>query len=159
MLILPATVDVITALIAQADAAPEELTLIINVMSAPPLPFLPVEMHGKLIVVMMVYTGAVEEGQHVIAPFRALASPYADMIRPLGYHEMHPPEDSEDHPIAVTSGLYLNRVDDTLPPGPFWTISRRRMHRCGSPNSAYWAAPLPAYRPMPPPTRIDNHGF
>lgn len=41
MLILPATPEVISGFVAAADAAPEELSTIANVMSAPPMPFLP----------------------------------------------------------------------------------------------------------------------
>jgi len=74
MLILPATPDVIASFIAQADAAPEELSTIANVMTAPPMPFLPPEVHGKLIVMaMLVYAGDAGAGERVIAPFKALA--------------------------------------------------------------------------------------
>ena len=41
MLILPATPEVIAWFLAAADAAPDELSTIANVMPAPPLPFLP----------------------------------------------------------------------------------------------------------------------
>ena len=41
MLLLPATTEVIAGFVAAAEAAPEELSGIANVMVAPPLPFLP----------------------------------------------------------------------------------------------------------------------
>jgi FAD/FMN-containing dehydrogenase len=41
LLTLPASADVISALVAAATAAPEELSMIANVMKAPPLPFIP----------------------------------------------------------------------------------------------------------------------
>jgi FAD/FMN-containing dehydrogenase len=47
MLILPATPEVITGFIEAADAAPEELSTIANVMVAPPMPFIPEAAHGK----------------------------------------------------------------------------------------------------------------
>ena len=47
MLILPATPEVIAAFVAEAEAAPEELSTIANVMLAPPMPFLPAEQHGS----------------------------------------------------------------------------------------------------------------
>ena len=50
MLFLPATPEVIAAFVAEAEAAPEELTTIANVMPAPPLPFLAPEHHGRLVV-------------------------------------------------------------------------------------------------------------
>ncbi len=44
-------------------------------MPAPPLPFLAPEHHGRLVVMaMLAYSGAVEDGERAIAPFRALAT-------------------------------------------------------------------------------------
>ena len=43
MLLLPATVDTIEGFMAEAEAAPEELSSIANVMRAPPMPFVPEE--------------------------------------------------------------------------------------------------------------------
>jgi hypothetical protein len=112
MLILPATPEVVAGFIAAAEAAPEELSTIANVMAAPPMPFLPAELHGKLIVLaMMVYTGEEEVGQRALAPFRELATPLADMLRPMRYPEMYPPEDDSYHPTAVGHTLFMDHVD------------------------------------------------
>jgi FAD/FMN-containing dehydrogenase len=112
MLLLPATPDVIAGFIAEAEAAPEELSTIANVMKAPPLPFLPPELHGKLVVMaLMTYAGDVEAGVHAVAPFRALAEPLADMLRPMAYPEMYPPEDESYRPIAVARTMFLGSVD------------------------------------------------
>ena len=63
MVILPATPDVIASFIAKAEAAPEELSTIANILPAPPLPFLPSEHHGKLILMgLLTYAGATEAG-------------------------------------------------------------------------------------------------
>ena len=112
MLFLPATVETIASFIAEAESAPEELSTIANVMTAPPMPFIPEEAHGKpIIMAMMVYSGDPAEGEKVLAPFRALAAPYADMLRPMHYPEMYPPEEGGDyHPIAVSRTMFLNRV-------------------------------------------------
>jgi FAD/FMN-containing dehydrogenase len=112
MLFLPATVDVIASLIAEAEAAPEELSIIANVMSAPPMPFLPTEVHGKLVVMaMMVYAGPVEAGERAVAPFRALAAPIADLLRPMRYPEMFPPEVEGFHPTVASTTMFIDRVD------------------------------------------------
>ena len=112
MLILPAMPDVIAAFIAEAEAAPEELSTIANVMPAPPMPFLPAEYHGQLIVMaLMVYAGAIEAGQRVIAPFRALATPIADMVRPMPYPEIYPPDEGDYHPTAVARTMFVDRID------------------------------------------------
>jgi len=61
MLMLPATPDVITSFIAAANAAPEELTTIANVMPAPPMSFVPAEHHGKLVIfALMVHAGPLD---------------------------------------------------------------------------------------------------
>src|SRR5690606_37664861 len=82
MLVLPATPDLIRAFVSEAAAAPEALTTIANVMTAPPMPFLPADLVGKpVILAMLAYAGEVEAGQQAIAPFRTLAAPLADMIQ------------------------------------------------------------------------------
>ena len=89
MLLLPASTEVITELVAAADAAPEELSMIATVMKAPPVPMVPAEQHGKLVVsVLMVFAGDPDAGRQAIAPVRALAPPLADTVRPLRYPEM-----------------------------------------------------------------------
>src|SRR3954464_11443275 len=90
MLMLPASTEVITGLVAAAEAAPEELSIIANVVKAPPLPFVPSEQHGKPIVIAsMVYAGDAEAGERALAPIRALATPFADMVRPIRYPEIY----------------------------------------------------------------------
>jgi hypothetical protein len=114
MLILPATPEVIAGVMAEGASAPEELSMIVNVMSAPPMPFLPKEVHGKLIVLVMpVYAGPPEEGERVLAPIRALAEPLADMVKPMRYADMFQPEEGEGdyHPSAVSHNMYVNHVD------------------------------------------------
>jgi FAD/FMN-containing dehydrogenase len=90
MLILPATPEVITGFLEAAEAAPEELSTIANVMLAPPMPFIPEDAHGKPIVIgLFAYVGPVDQGEGAIAPFRALGEPYADMVRPMRYPELY----------------------------------------------------------------------
>jgi FAD/FMN-containing dehydrogenase len=112
MLVLRATAETVAGFIAAAEAAPDELSTIANVMPAPPMPFLPDEQHGKLVILGMVgYAGDAEAGQRAIAPFRALAEPLADMVRPMPYPEMFPPEDESYHPLAVARTMFLDAVD------------------------------------------------
>jgi FAD/FMN-containing dehydrogenase len=112
MLFLPATTDVIASFMALAEAAPEELSAIANVMPAPPMPFLPAEHHGKLIIMaMLVYVGDAKEGERVIAPFRALATPIADMVKKMQYPEIYPPEQGEYHPVAASHTMFVDRID------------------------------------------------
>ena len=112
MMVLPATPDTIAAFVAEAEAAPEELSTIANVMPAPPMPFVPEEHHGELVIIaLMAYADEVEAGQRAVAPFRALANPIADMVRPMRYPEMYPPDDDDYHPTAVTRTMFTDAVD------------------------------------------------
>src|SRR5918997_1661147 len=113
MLILPATPEVIASFVAEAEAAPDELSAIANVMTAPPMPFVPPEAHGQLIIMaMLVYAGEeVDEGERAIAPFRALAEPIADMVKPMRYPEIYPPEEGAYHPVATGRTMFLDTID------------------------------------------------
>jgi FAD/FMN-containing dehydrogenase len=112
MLLLPASADVLTEFIALAEAAPEELSTIANVMPAPPLPFIPAQQHGQLIILgLMVHAGDIEDGQRAVAPFRSLATPLADMVKPMAYPEIYPPEDPAYHPAAVAHTMFLDHID------------------------------------------------
>jgi FAD/FMN-containing dehydrogenase len=112
ILFLPATVESIVSFIAEAEAAPEELSTIANIMPAPPMPFLPTEQQGKLIIkAMLVYAGSPKSGERILAPFRALAAPIADMVRPMRYPEMFPPQEAEYHPVAVARTMFAERID------------------------------------------------
>jgi FAD/FMN-containing dehydrogenase len=112
LLLLPATPEVVAGFIAQAQAAPEELSTIANVMPAPPLPFIPATQHGHLVIMaMLVYAGDLQAGERAVAPFRALATPLADMVRPMPYPEIYPPEEADDHPTAVACTMFVDQVD------------------------------------------------
>ena len=112
MLFLPATPDVIASFVAEAEAAPEELSTIANVMTAPPMPFVPAELHGQLVIMaMLAYAGEVDEGERAIAPFRSLAEPIADMVKPMPYSGMYPPEEGDYHPTAAARTMFVDTID------------------------------------------------
>ena len=112
MLVLPATPDTIAGFMAAAASAPEELSTIANVMTAPPMPFLPEEWVGRIVILGMIgYAGDAEAGERAVAPFRALAEPLADMVKASPYSEMFPPEDSDYHPTAVAVNMHIDHVD------------------------------------------------
>jgi FAD/FMN-containing dehydrogenase len=116
MLLLPATGQVIADFMAAAEAAPEELSAIAHVMVAPPMPFLPPEAHGKLVVMALIcFAGDAAAGERVLAPFRALAEPLADMVQPMPYAGLFPPEGEGEgeafHPTVVTHIMFADTVD------------------------------------------------
>ena len=114
MLMLPATPQIIESFIAESEAAPEELSTIANVMPAPPMPFVPAEHHGKLVIfALMCYAGQglTQAGQQALAPFRALATPIVDMVRPIPYPQIYPPDEEGYHPTAVARTMFMDHVD------------------------------------------------
>jgi FAD/FMN-containing dehydrogenase len=67
-------------------SAPEDLTCWVVLRKAPPLPFLPAEVHGKEVLVLaMCYAGDPEQGQAAVAPLRALGKPIADVVGPMPF--------------------------------------------------------------------------
>jgi FAD/FMN-containing dehydrogenase len=118
MLIMPATPEVITDFIEAAEAAPEELSTIANVMLAPPMPFIPEEAHGRpVLVALLADVGPVDQAEGVLAPFRALGKPYADMVRTIRYPEMY---EGEGPPVPFMAGA--NFFADALAPADAATI-------------------------------------
>jgi hypothetical protein len=111
MLMLPATAEIVRSFVAQAEAAPDELSTIANIMPAPPMPFVPPEQHGRLVVMgLLCYAGPPEAAEPVLAPFRSLATPIADMVRPIPYPEMFPPEEEDFHPTAIGHTMFVDSV-------------------------------------------------
>jgi FAD/FMN-containing dehydrogenase len=112
MLMLPATPEVIHSFVGEAEAAPEELSTMANVMPAPPMPFVPEEHHGRLVVMgLMCYAGDTEAGERAVAPFRGLADPIVDMVRPMPYPEIYPPQEEDYHPMGTVRTMFVDAVD------------------------------------------------
>ncbi len=112
MLVLPATPEVLANVIHEVHQAPEELSAIVNVMPAPPMPFLPEPLHGKVILmVMLFYAGIDEKAHQSIERIRKLAQPLADMVRPMKYPEMFPPEEGGYHPTAVSRNMFMDEIN------------------------------------------------
>jgi len=64
---------------------PEQLGAGLTMLTAPPLPFVPEHLQGKsAIAIAMCWAGDVDEGQEVVAPFRAL-EPDLDLVLPMPY--------------------------------------------------------------------------
>lgn len=111
MLVLPANARTIAGFVAAAKAAPEELSGIANVMPAPPMPFLPAEQHGKMVILaMLAFAGEPDAGEQALAPFRSLAAPLVDFVKPGPYAGMYPPEDPDYHPTASALNLLVDRI-------------------------------------------------
>ncbi|OGB91703.1 MAG: FAD-linked oxidase, partial [candidate division NC10 bacterium RBG_16_65_8] len=68
------------------EQAPPELTCAAMLRLAPPAPWLPKDIHGKPIVVLVLYyTGPVTEGAGRVAPIKAFGVPVGDVVQPRPY--------------------------------------------------------------------------
>ncbi|GLQ53081.1 FAD-binding oxidoreductase [Devosia nitrariae] len=108
-LVLPATPETLAGFVAAAEAAPGELTTILMVMPAPPLPFLPADVIGKTVMVgMMAFAGPADEAQEALAPFRSLAEPIADLVGPAPFSSMYLPEDPNERPAVSVRTRFMD---------------------------------------------------
>lgn len=63
--------------------APDEVTAWCVMRKAPPLPFLPEEVHGtEVLVLATMYAGDMAAGEEALAPLRAIGNPIADVVGP-----------------------------------------------------------------------------
>jgi FAD/FMN-containing dehydrogenase len=69
--------------------APDELTTILQLRQAPPLPFLPEALHGvPVVAVGACWCGELEAGERAVQALRGLATPLADLLRPRPFVEL-----------------------------------------------------------------------
>lgn len=112
-LILPATPKVIADFAALADAAPDELSAIVLVMPAPPLPFIPPQHYGQMVMLAtLAYTGDIEEGMRAVAPFRQLAEPVADLVGPMPYPQIYMPDDPNAVGSVALRSKFIDKLDE-----------------------------------------------
>lgn len=72
-----------------AEHAPPELTLVMLMRRAPPAPWLPQDVHGKpIVMVLACYSGNVAEGEKIVAPIKAFRHPVADVLVRRPYTQM-----------------------------------------------------------------------
>ncbi|MCA5894679.1 FAD-binding oxidoreductase [Isoptericola sp. NEAU-Y5] len=70
-LLAPATPASVAGIVAAADAAPRELTVILMVMTAPPMPMIPAEWHGRLVLMAnLCWSGTTSGADAALAPLR-----------------------------------------------------------------------------------------
>jgi FAD/FMN-containing dehydrogenase len=113
MLALPATPETVAGFVRALDDAPEELSAIVNVLPAPPLPFVPPELVGSpLVLALLVHAGPLDEGAEAVAPLRALATPVADFVRQLPFREMFTAEAPNVAPRAVVRTFFSDSLDE-----------------------------------------------
>ncbi len=70
----------------KVHAAPPELTLVAALRLSAPAPWLPKDVHGKLVVLILVcHTGSLEDAERDVAELKAFGSPVGDIVQPRPY--------------------------------------------------------------------------
>ena len=74
------------------DAAaemPDELTTILDLRQAPPLPSIPEALHGRPVVMIKAcWSGPLDQGEQAVAPLRSLGRPLLDLLKPRPFLEL-----------------------------------------------------------------------
>jgi FAD/FMN-containing dehydrogenase len=102
--------------------APEEVTTLVNLTTAPPAPFIPEAWHGKRVAAIVgLHSGSVEAGLEALAPLRKLAEPVADLFGPIPYLGMqslvdalHPPGDGNYFKAAPMTDMPDEAIEALL---------------------------------------------
>jgi hypothetical protein len=80
--------DVLREYRALAEALPDECTVSAILRTAPPLPSIPSEWHGRRVLLLAsCYAGDVVEGERVLRRVRSIGHPIADTVAPRPYAE------------------------------------------------------------------------
>ena len=97
--------------------APDDITAVVNLTTAPPLPVIPEQWHGKKVAAFVaVSAGPIDEGESLVREFRSVAEPIADLLGPMPYHVIQTLLD----PLwpkginAYFKATNLSRLDDDL---------------------------------------------
>jgi FAD/FMN-containing dehydrogenase len=81
--------DLLYAFREWAGDAPDDITAVVNLTAAPPLPVIPEEWHGKKVAAFIAAsTGPVDEGEALVRAIRGVAEPIADLLGPMPYNTM-----------------------------------------------------------------------
>ncbi|WP_168625560.1 FAD-binding oxidoreductase [Cryobacterium sp. BB307] len=111
MIVLPGSAEALAAVVDYAANAPEELTLMVNSMVAPPMPFLPEAVHGKLVIMLNVaYVGDPESAEAALAPVRAIAEPLIEQVAEMPYAALIPEQALDIHPVGSARTMFLEAL-------------------------------------------------
>src|SRR3954451_22301726 len=109
--------DLLRAFRDWAGDAPDEITGLVNLTTAPPLPVIPAEWHGKKVAAFIAAsTGPVEEGASLVSALREVAEPIVDLLGPMPYGVIQTLIDPlwEKGIHAYFKATNLARLDDEL---------------------------------------------
>jgi FAD/FMN-containing dehydrogenase len=100
-----------------APGVPDDITAALNLTTAPPLPVIPGEWHGKKVTgLIVVSAGPTDEAEAQVRSFREAAEPVADLLGPMPYIAMQTLIDPlwQKGIHAYFKATNLARLDDEL---------------------------------------------
>jgi FAD/FMN-containing dehydrogenase len=78
--------DVLNSYRSYVATIPDEMNVWVVLRKAPPLPFLPEEVHGQDVVVLaLFYAGEESQGQELVAPLRSFGTPHGEHVGMMPY--------------------------------------------------------------------------
>ncbi|MGN6169005.1 MAG: FAD-binding oxidoreductase [Solirubrobacteraceae bacterium] len=122
--------DLLRAFRGWTGNAPDDITAVVNLTTAPPLPVIPEEWHGKKVAAFLAAsTGPVDQGEPLVRAIRDIAEPIADVLGPIPYQALQtlldPLWPKGTH--AYFKATNLAKLDDDL-------IHRLAEHHMGAPG-------------------------
>ncbi|MGW8568429.1 FAD-binding oxidoreductase [Isoptericola sp. NPDC055881] len=117
VLLMPATPESVAGVVAAADAAPAGLTAIVMVMPAPPMPMIPAEWHGRLVVMANAcWSGPLDDAEEALAPLRDVAAraggALLDGLRPAAYPSLLEGGPAGGPMVATGRTFFADGVDE-----------------------------------------------
>jgi FAD/FMN-containing dehydrogenase len=111
-LVLPASAATLAGLVEICAGADERLTVIANVMGAPPLPGLPPDSVGSPVIAARV-CWAGDNGQRAVRPLRRIATPLVDLLGPVPYAALLEEAPDRGQRPAIRT-MFLERFDQAV---------------------------------------------
>jgi hypothetical protein len=96
---------------------PDELTTMLAFLTAPPEPFIPIELHGTpMVAVACCYSGSHDDAVEAVKPLRDFAPPTVDVIGPIPYVALQSMFDASA-PRGLHTYWKTTYLDDLSEPG------------------------------------------
>ena len=113
---LPLSPDALRGVAEYGRSAPNELTMIINIMAAPPAPFVPEDVVGKPVVMAFVcYAGGPADGEKALQPIRDIAAPLFEVVAPMPYPAIYAFTEELAQPLSFMSrSLFTKDLSDNV---------------------------------------------
>jgi hypothetical protein len=112
-LILPATPEAIAGLVSACASADDALTVIANVMPAPPLPFIQEAVHGQVLIMAKVcYAGDLRSAEKAVRPLREVATPVLDLMQPMPYAALLDQEAPSKGFVVAVRNMFVHNLGE-----------------------------------------------